>query len=359
MIRIIDNTLTTLDHNHLPPKEELFEFCNLLQKIGIDYIEMSLPVFEKMGTLPEQGHYLLHLNHILERPTFQPCSGFYKYVCRHANKEPNMISEFQVNDIREIVQLRAYSHLDYVRIVGLDDLICKNFIYEMNELKEIFKNSEINFCPENSYSSASALAVQWLLNGGNEITSSFNGNGNKAATEEVIMALRLHKRFMPNRDLSILIELTKLYESMTGQKIAPRKPILGKEIFHVEAGIHVDGIFKNKTNYEAYDPAIVGRHTKIILGKHSGKKAVQFKMIENRIPLQKEHIIQQILNDIQIEAVSLGRSLYNEEFVNIANRVIGHERKKKDCRHNAAGWRTESRHSLKDEREDSDCRAVR
>lgn len=324
MIKMIDNTLTTLD-GCLPTKEQLHEFCKLLLRTGIDYIEMSEKVYERMEQLPSQGQYILHVKNEWEVPRF---SGFTRYVCRHAKNAPKVMSEFQMNDIREIVQLKNYAKLDYVRLVGLDDLMCYSYLNEMNECKRILRRSRINFCPENTYGCASALAVQWLINGGGEVTTSFCGHGNKAATEEVIMALRLTVRYKPNYDLCVLQEMKSLFEQMTGQKIYARKPIIGEDIYTIEAGIHADGIAKNPATYETYDPAIVGAKTRLVLGKHSGRNAIKMKLIENAIPIPREKTVLHILREVQKYAVQTKNSLENEAFVTLVKEVIAYERKK-------------------------------
>ena len=56
MLRITDNTLTGFD-KCLPSKEELHLFCRLLRDIGVDVIEISLAVYEKMNYMPVDGKY--------------------------------------------------------------------------------------------------------------------------------------------------------------------------------------------------------------------------------------------------------------------------------------------------------------
>ena len=49
-------------------------------------------------------------------------------------------------------------------------------------------------------------------------------------------------------------------------------------MFTHEAGIHVDGLVKNSANYQGFDPALVGRSHRLVLGKHSGGRAVMAVM---------------------------------------------------------------------------------
>ena len=73
------------------------------------------------------------------------------------------------------MRLKDYYKCSEVRIVGLDDLLCKSFHKTMIELQNSLPNSKINFYPENTYHCASALAVQWIIMGASNITTSFAG----------------------------------------------------------------------------------------------------------------------------------------------------------------------------------------
>ncbi len=240
MLRIIDNTLTALDQA-LPSKEDLVEFCRLLFLIGVDEVELSVAAYERMEKLPEQGRFLLNIDSIEEIKKYP---GFHRYICHRENGLERVITEVQINDIREIVRLKTLQGVRELRIVGLDDLLCSPYEKILPELNRILPDTSIIFCPENTCCCASALAVLWLQGYGKAVTTSFTGCKNNASTEEVIMALRLAARHKPNRDLTVLPYLADLYEKFTGKPIGRKKPIIGRNIFQVEAGIHADGLKK-------------------------------------------------------------------------------------------------------------------
>lgn len=322
MIRIIDNTLTALD-DCLPSKEDLYTFCELLLTIGVDIIEVSIPVFEKMEQLPGNGKYALNINYAEE---MQRYPGFYRYTCHHKENADNIINEIQMNDVREIVKLRALGNCKELRIIGLDDLMCGSYHKTMYEIKKMLPMSKINFCPENTFHCASALAVLWILNEGNDITTSFTGYKNNAATEEVIMSLRLSVRHKPNSNLTVLPKLTDLFERITNTRVSNKKPVIGKNIFKIEAGIHADGISKNPSTYEAYEPKCVGGKREIVMGKHSGMKAVKIKMEEMNIPVPSDVLVEKVLQEIKNMCSRLRKSLSDEEFAKLALEVIAYER---------------------------------
>jgi len=314
MLKIIDRTLTTFDEN-LPSGEKLLEFCIMLIKTGINVIELSILAYEKMGkTLPEGVKYILHLNAI-ESPSGYHLFNSFSSRNSQMNNEPNIINEFQVNDIREINSLRQYSNLLNVRITGLDDIMCHGYEHIFETVKAIFKGN-VDLCPEDKYNCATAIAVQWVLSGGKSVSCSFAGAGGYASLEEILLALRISIRHKPNLDLSVLQDLKKLYEEITGVVIAPNKAVLGYKIFMVEAGIHADGLLKNPITYEPYDPKIVGAKRTIVVGKHSGKKAVKMKLSERGINVTDSEM-NDIIKKIQDKSMEYGRSLTDVELDDI------------------------------------------
>lgn len=327
MLRIIDNTLTSLDQA-LPSKEELHEFCRLLFQIGVDEIELTPAVYERLEGLPEQGRFLLNLSSGEEIKKYP---GFHGYVCHRVHSTERVIYELQLNDTREIVKLRLLQGIRELRIVGLDDLLCGPYDKILPEFKKLLPNTSLIFCPENTFYCASALAVLWLLEYGKTVTTSFTGCRNNASTEEVIMALRLAARYKPNRDLTVLPRLAALFESFTGKPIHRKKPILGKSIFHVEAGVHADGLKKNPATYEAYDPGCVGQKSELVIGKHSGTKAVKLKMEELKLPIPKDTVIDIILKTVRKCCMEYRKSLSNEEFIRIVSEVTELEGGKIHC----------------------------
>lgn len=315
MIKVIDSTLCNLEIYDLS-QEQILEFCEYMKRIGIQNLEISVRVYKIVKKLPDGIKFYLKLGPF-DKVSDYP--GIDVYIIPHDNKEPNIMSEFQINDVREVVMLRAYKNLSNVRIKGLDDLICHDYHYFFREIKKVFGNS-INLCPENTFYCASAIAVLWLSGGGIEVTTSFAGCGNLAATEEVCMAMRVLERVKPNQKLDALINLREWYEIVTGEKISTRKPVIGSQIFYVESGIHVDGILKKASNYEAYPPSIVGQETKIVIGKYSGSNSIRSKCLEYGI--KNEKIIPALLKEVKRVSTEKRKSLSDKEFLELVEKVV-------------------------------------
>ncbi|MGE4214972.1 MAG: hypothetical protein AB7E42_09420 [Anaerotignaceae bacterium] len=299
-----------------------------MKQIGIVDLEISIKAYNIMNTLPEGIRFYLRLEPFDKISDY--ANGIYKYIIPHSNNIEKCVSSFQINDIKEVGLLRPYSNLDHVKIVGLDDLMCNNYAYVMNEIRTIFDGKTINFCPENTFDCASALCILWLTSGGKEVTTSFAGVGGLAATEEVYMGMHVISRYKANQSLVVLENLTDWYEEITGNKISSIKPIIGKTIFHVESGIHVDGILKNPSNYEAYKPELVGKETTIVIGKHSGSNSIKLKCKEYGIKITDMSKINCILEKIKLLSMEKRRGLSDDEFLKVVYEVLANERKKMD-----------------------------
>lgn len=76
-----------------------------------------------------------------------------------------------------------------------------------------------------------------------------------------------------------------------GFPIAYNKPIVGRNAFQHEAGIHQDGLLKNRNTYEIMDPEKLGiPRSMIILGKHSGRHALKHRVGQFGIELSGEEL---------------------------------------------------------------------
>lgn len=76
-------------------------------------------------------------------------------------------------------------------------------------------------------------------------------------------------------DLSCFEGLSRMVAAASGRPVAWQKSLVGEGAFTHEAGIHVDGLLKDRRNYQGVDPAEMGRGHRLVLGKHSGRRAVR------------------------------------------------------------------------------------
>jgi homocitrate synthase NifV len=124
---------------------------------------------------------------------------------------------------------------------------------------------------------ATANTLAAALGGATHVNTTVNGLGERAgnaALEEVVMGLRKLYGFHIDVDLSRFPALSERVAAAANRPLSWQKSLVGEGVFTHEAGIHVDGLLKHPLNYQGVDPAELGRSHRLVLGKHSGAKAV-------------------------------------------------------------------------------------
>lgn len=182
----------------------------------------------------------------------------------------------------------------------------------------------LEFCPGDQAGCATALAVLWLLRGGRRVVGSIGGSALHGASsgpalEEVALCLENHEVQTNLRNLHRLPEAAALLHK-AGFTVSPHKPVLGNHIFAVESGIHVDGIAKNPTLYEAYAPEGVGLERSIVVGKHSGRAALRLKAAQLGIDLPEARE-GRLLAVVQKMAVRQQHSLSDRQFATLCEAI--------------------------------------
>ena len=127
---------------------------------------------------------------------------------------------------------------------------------------------------------ANSLAA--VEGGARQVECTVNGIGERAgnaALEELVMATRIRADRLPFETGVVPREIyasSQLLASVTGQGVQANKAIVGRNAFAHEAGIHQDGMLKDRRTYEIMRPEEVGvPQATLVLGKHSGRHAVQ------------------------------------------------------------------------------------
>lgn len=129
---------------------------------------------------------------------------------------------------------------------------------------------------------AAANSLAALGAGARQVECTINGIGERAGNaslEEVIMATRIRADRLPFDtaiDTRQLYPSSQLLTAITGESVQANKAVVGRNAFAHEAGIHQDGMLKDRRTYEIMRPEDVGvPRTTLVLGKHSGRHALQ------------------------------------------------------------------------------------
>ena len=149
----------------------------------------------------------------------------------------------------------------------------------------------------NDLGMATANSLAGVRGGARQIEVAINGLGERAGNtslEEVVMALRTRQ---DSFKADTRIATTQIHRASStvyniiGQTAPLNKPIVGRNAFAHEAGIHQHGVMAKKETYEIMTPESVGIHVNnLVLGKHSGRHAVGKRLEELGYVLSKEEL---------------------------------------------------------------------
>jgi 2-isopropylmalate synthase len=130
---------------------------------------------------------------------------------------------------------------------------------------------------------ANSLAA--IAAGARQVECCINGIGERAGNaslEEIVMAIKVRKDLMgcsTGIKTQEIAAVSRIVSEITGMHVQATKPIVGRNAFAHEAGIHQHGMLSDPRTYEIMRPEDVGvTESKIILGKHSGRYALQDRL---------------------------------------------------------------------------------
>jgi 2-isopropylmalate synthase len=144
---------------------------------------------------------------------------------------------------------------------------------------------------------AVANSIAAIQAGVRQVECSINGIGERAgnaALEELAAILLVRKDKLPYTNDIVMDKLFPTSQMLT-QCIsfgpAPNKAIVGANAFAHASGIHQHGMLANPLTYEILTPATVGyQGQSIVLGKHSGRRGLEHRLIELGHKLSKEEL---------------------------------------------------------------------
>lgn len=186
----------------------------------------------------------------------------------------------------------------------------------------------------NDFGMATANVLAGIRAGASSVAASIGGLGERAGNspvEEVVMALKiLHGMDLPI-DTTRFREVAEYVAGASQRAIPIWKAIIGTNVFAHESGIHADGILKNPANYEAFSPEAVGLERQMIIGKHSGSKAIIHKL-EDEFGMEIDaELAGQMLERVRSAAVELKRPLFDKELMLIYQELTGEAEEWKDA----------------------------
>ncbi len=174
----------------------------------------------------------------------------------------------------------------------------QRFLLEIYERCPELRNVTLSLHCHNDLGLAVANSLAGIEVGARQIEGCVNGIGERAgnaSVEEIAMILRTRAADLGGLWCGIetteITRASRLVSRLTGYAIQPNKAIVGRNAFAHEAGIHQHGVLSNPLTYEIMDAQSVGlAHNEIVLGKHSGRHALDHALQELGYELDRDEL---------------------------------------------------------------------
>lgn len=247
-----------------------------------------------------------------------------KSFCDNVEFSPEDAARTELDFLSEVVEKAIEAGATTVNIPDTVGYTTPNQYFKViSHLKQHVRNIDravISTHCHNDLGLAVANSLAAVEAGARQIECTINGLGERAgnaALEELVMALKTRHDFYgvgTNIVTPKLCSVSRLVSNITGMLVQRNKAIVGQNAFAHEAGIHQDGILKERTTYEimrAEDVGFVG--VNLVLGKHSGRHAIRSRVIELGYQLSDAQL-QQVYNDF-IALADKKKHVYDADIV--------------------------------------------
>lgn len=254
-----------------------------------------------LATSPIHMKYKLKMSpdEVLER--IDDCVRYAKDFCSDvefsAEDATRSEKEFLAKAIHTAIKAGA-------TVVNIPDTTGYTTPFEMYELIHYLmenvpgiENVDVSLHCHNDLGMAVSNSIAGIKAGATQVECTINGLGERAgnaALEEIVMAIKTRKDSLgcyTNINTKQINRTSKLVYNIIGQSVPLNKPIVGQNAFSHESGIHQHGVLAEKSTYEIMNPEDVGiTQSKLVLGKHSGRHAVEDRLKQMGYNLTQEEL---------------------------------------------------------------------
>ncbi len=277
----------------------------------------------------------IHMKHKLKKSRNEVLESAVSAV-KHAKKFCNEV-EFSAEDASRSDPKFLHQIFEAVidagaKIINVPDTVGYAMPWEFGQLIKGIKENVPNIdqatlsvhC-HNDLGVGVANSLMAMRNGAQQIECTINGIGERAGNaslEEIVMAIATREKDRKTNVVTEqLVPSSRLLSEITDHKVQPNKAVVGDNAFAHEAGIHQHGVLNNPLTYEIMTPKSVGlKSNKIVLGKHSGRFALNKKLQKMGYTLGKDE-----LNQVYTKFTDLAdekKKISNNDLLNLISQTF-------------------------------------
>ena len=250
-------------------RAEDIEACG---RLGVDCVDISVPASDQ------------HLTHKLRRDRAWLLDSLPRHierartlgldVCVGAEDASRADSVF-LAAIADAAARAGARRIRFADTLGvLDPFATAEAIRRLRQATDL----EIEMHAHDDLGLATANTLAAVRAGATHVNTTVNGLGERAGNaplEEIVLALHCCYGIDAGVDLRQLPALSQAVAQASGRPVGWQKSVVGEGVFTHESGIHVDGLLKHPDNYQGFDPRLVGRESRFVVGKHSGTQGIR------------------------------------------------------------------------------------
>ncbi len=198
-------------------------------------------------------------------PGLKVCIG-----CEDASRA----SDATLQDIARLAREAGATRLRYADTVGILDPFTT--AAQIAALRRVWPG-ELEMHAHNDLGLATANTLAAVRAGATSVNTTVLGLGERAgnaALETVALGLERCLEVKTGVRFTALPALCEQVALATRRPVDPQQPLVGELVFTHESGVHVAALLRDSESYQAIDPALLGRGYRLVLGKHSGRQAV-------------------------------------------------------------------------------------
>lgn len=290
----------------------------------VDYIHTFI------GTSPLHREYKLHMD---QEEILSKAVDAVEYI-----KDHGIIAEFSAEDatrtefefLKNIYKAVEEAGADVINVpdtVGV--MVPASMRQLVEDLREVVSIPISVHCHDD-FGLAVANSLAAVEAGAQQVHATINGLGERAGNtslEEVVMTLMATYGIKTNITTELLVSTSELVSRITGVKMPPNKAIVGENAFAHEAGIHVHGVLEKAETYEPLKPEMVGHTRRIVMGKHTGARAIKSKLDDYGIEMNEDQFC--TLYDQVKKLGDKGKMVTDADLQALAETVLGKPKEEK------------------------------
>ncbi|MEE3649207.1 MULTISPECIES: homocitrate synthase [unclassified Brenneria] len=276
------------------PDISLMAWCRLNEqdiqqaaRLGVNWVDISLPVSACLRQFKVGLPWADMLRRLSDLIPFALSQGLKVCV---GGEDASRASEADLAAVAQVAIVAGARRMRFADTLGLLDPF--STLRQIRQLRRYWPG-ELEIHAHNDFGMATANTLAAVRAGATHVSTTVLGLGERAgnaALEQVVLGLSHTQLGDSQIDTRQLSALCRQVAAAAGENIPYRQPLVGDRVFTHESGVHVAGLLQGVESYQSIPPQLLGREHQLVLGKHSGRRALEAVFAQLGLPVSATQI---------------------------------------------------------------------